>query len=177
MGKFVLFVETHRHAQVVLAEKQDVDAGDGGDFCNVLDARGSFNLQGHDAVVVVVSRVSQEACFVHAALRKVDGAGPCSGVLGTAHGLACFFRGVDVGDENAVGAHVEGLLNAGAVVVSAHADHGFCATVRNSGKHRRKFFIAHGAVLGVDEQPVIAAVGQLLGDGRAVRVQEQTHLG
>ena len=53
----------------------------------------------------------------------------------------------------------------------------FGAAIRDAGKHGGKFFVAHGAVLGVDQQPVITAVGELFGDGRAVRVQEQTHLG
>ncbi len=39
------------------------------------------------------------------------------------------FGGVDVGDENAVGAHVERLLDAGAVVVSADADERFRSAV------------------------------------------------
>ena len=38
VGELVLFVETHRHAEVVLPEEQNVDAGNGGDLGNVLDA-------------------------------------------------------------------------------------------------------------------------------------------
>ena len=65
----------------------------------------------------------------------------------------------------------------GRFVVSANADQRFRATVGNSGKHGGKLFVTHGSVLGINQQPVVTAVGQLLGDGRAVRVQEQTHLG
>src|SRR5579863_4644255 len=32
-------------------------------------------------------------------------------------------------------------------------------------------------MLGVDQQPIVSAVGQLFGDGGAVRVEEQAHLG
>ena len=91
--------------------------------------------------------------------------------------IAGFFGGVDVGDEDAVGAHVERLLDAGAVVVSADADEGFCAAVGDAAEHGGKFFVAHGAVLAVDQEPVVAAVGELLGDRGAVGVEEQAHLG
>ena len=50
------------------------------------------------------------------------------------------------------------------------------AAVGDAGEHGGKLLVAHGAVLGVDQQPVVAAVGQLLGHGGAVRVQEQAHL-
>ena len=90
---------------------------------------------------------------------------------------ASFFGGVDVGDEDAVGAHVEGLLDAGAVVVSADADHRLRAAVRDAAEHGGELFVAHGAVLGIDEQPVVSAVRELLGDGGAVGVEEQAHLG
>ena len=65
----------------------------------------------------------------------------------------------------------------GTIIISADPHHGFCAAVGNSGEHGGEFFVAHGTVLGIHKQPVIAAVGQLLGDSRAVGVQEQTHLG
>ena len=97
--------------KIVLSEEQDVDAGHGGDLRNVLDAGSGFHLQRDDAVVVEVAGVSQQAGLVHAALRKIDRARADGRILGATHRLARFFGGVDVGDENAVGAHVEGLLN------------------------------------------------------------------
>src|SRR5262249_32291654 len=42
--EFVFFVEAHGHAEIVLAEEKNVDAGNSGDFCHVLDAVGSFDL-------------------------------------------------------------------------------------------------------------------------------------
>ena len=52
MRELVLLVESHGHAKVVLAEEQDVDAGNGGDLGDVLDAGGGLDLQRDDAVVV-----------------------------------------------------------------------------------------------------------------------------
>ncbi len=108
---------------------------------------------------------------------KVDRARADGGIFRATDGLARFFGGVDVGDEDAVGAHVERLLDAGAVVVSADADERFGAAVGDAAEHGGKFFVAHGAVLGVDQQPVVSAVRELLGDGGAVGVEEQAHLG
>ena len=85
---------------------------------------------------------------------------------------ARFVGGVDVGDEDAVGAHVEGLLDAGAVVVSANADERFGAAIGDAAEHGGELFVAHGAVLRVDEQPVVSAVRELLGDGGTVRVEK-----
>ena len=82
----------------------------------------------HDAVstcsatmtfVVAVAGVAEQAALVHAALRKIDRARAGRGILRAAHGLARFLGGIDVGHEHAVGAHVERLLDAGAVVVPA----------------------------------------------------------
>jgi hypothetical protein len=87
-----------------------------------------------------------------------------------------FFRVVDIGNENAVSAEIEGLLDSRTVVVSADADDGLGPAVGNGCQHGGKFFVVHRSVLGVDQQPVVAAVGQLLGNGGAVSVQEQAHL-
>ncbi len=103
--------------------------GHSGDFRNIIDARSRFHLQRDDAVVVEVAGVAQKPRLVHAALREINRARSHPGILGAAHRLARFFRGIDVGNENAVGAHVEGLLDAGAIVVSADADHGLGAAV------------------------------------------------
>ncbi len=70
VGEFVFVVEAHRHAEIVLAEEENVDAGDGGDLGDVLDAGGGFDLQGDDAFVVPVAGVAEESGFVHAALRE-----------------------------------------------------------------------------------------------------------
>ena len=176
-GKFVLVVEAHRHAEIVLAEEENVDAGNGGDLGDVLDAGGGFDLQRDDAFVVPVAGVAEKSGFVHAALREVDRARADGGILGATDGFAGFIGGVDVGDEDAVGAHVEGLLDAGAVGVSADADQRLRAAVGDAAQHGGKFFVAHGAMLGVDEQPVVSAVRELFGDGGAVSVEEQAHLG
>src|SRR5580765_5145508 len=89
---------------------------------------------------------------------------------------ARFIRGIDVGDQNAIGSQVESLLNARAVVVSAYTHHGFGAAIRDTREHRRKFLVAHGAVLCIHQQPVISTVRKLFRDGGTVRVQEQAHL-
>ena len=127
--------------------------------------------------VVGVSGVAEQAGFVHAALREIDRARAGGGISGAAYGLAGFFGGVDVRDENAVGAEVESLLDARAVVVAADAHHGFGAAAGDAAEHGGKFLVAHGAVLGVDEQPVVAAMGKLFGYGGAVGVDKQAHLG
>ena len=119
VGELVFVVEAHRHAEIVLAEEENVDAGDGGDLGDVLDAGSGLDLQGDDAFVVPVAGVAEQSGFVHAALREVDRARADRGILGATDGLAGFVGGIDVGNEDAVGAHVEGLLDAGAVGVSA----------------------------------------------------------
>src|SRR6266849_1302295 len=120
MREFVLFVEAHGHAQVVLSQEKNIHTGHGGNLRDVLDARSCLYLQSDDAVVVVVTGISEQAGLVHAALWEVDRARADGGILGATHGLPRFFGSVDVGDQNAVGAHVEGLLNSRTIVVSTH---------------------------------------------------------
>jgi hypothetical protein len=69
------------------------------------------------------------------------------------------------------------LLDAGAIVISADANKGFRTAIGYAAQHRGEFFVAHGAMLGVDEEPVVSAVRELFGDGGAVRVYKQSHLG
>ena len=123
-----------------------------------------------------VAGVAEESGFVHAALWEVDGARADRGILRATDGFAGFFGSIDVGDEDAVGSHVESLLDAGAVVVSADADQRLGAAVGDAAEHGGELFIAHGAMLGVDQQPVVSAVRELFGDGGAVGVEEQAHL-
>ena len=49
--------------------------------------------------------------------------------------------------------------------------------MRDGGEHGGEPLVIHGAVLGIDQQPVVAAVGELLGDGGTVGIQEQAELG
>ena len=177
MGELIFVIEAHRHAEIVLAEEENVNAGDGGDLGDVLDAGSGFDLQGDNAFVVPVAGVAEQPAFIHAALGEVDRARADCRILRTAHGLASLGGGIDVGDEDAVGAHVEGLLDAGTVSVSADTDHRLCAAIRDATQHGGKFFVAHGAVLGIDEEPIVSAMRELLGDGGAVGVEEQAHLG
>ena len=134
-------------------------------------------MQRYDAFGVPGAGVAEQSGFVHAALREVDRPRAHRGILGATDGLAGFGGGVDIGNEDAVRAHVEGLLDAGAVGVSADPDKRLGAAVHDAAEHGRKFFVAHGAVLGVDQKPVVSAVRELLGNGRAVSVEEQAHLG
>ena len=110
--ELVLLVQAHRHAQVVLAQEQDVDARNRGDLGHVLDAGGGLHLQRDDDVRVRVADVAQQPRLVRAALRKVDRARTCGRVTGTAHGLPRLFGRVDVGHQHAVGAQVQRLLDA-----------------------------------------------------------------
>src|SRR4029077_18219130 len=121
----------------------NIYSGYGGDFGDVLYAGGGLYLQSDDAVVVEIAGISQQAGLVHAALREVDRARTDGGILGAAHRLARFFGGVDVGDENSVGAHVQGLLNSWAIVVAADTHKGLGSAVGNSRKHGGKFLVAH----------------------------------
>ena len=98
---------------------------------------------------------------------------PAVGIAAAADRGPRFLGGVDVGHEDAVGAHVQRLLDAGAVAVAADAHHRCRAAVGDAGQHAREAFVAHRPVLRVDQQPVVAAVRQLFGNGRTVRVQEQ----
>src|SRR5947207_3241647 len=77
----------------------------------------------------------------------------------------------------AVSAHVERLLNTAAVVSASHADQALDAAVRDPGEHRRQALEAHRTMLRVHQQPVVAAVRELFGDRRAMRIQEQSQLG
>jgi hypothetical protein len=69
------------------------------------------------------------------------------------------------------------LLDACAVVVPGHAHQRLRAAAGDAGQHGGEGLKSHGSVLGVDQQPVVAAVSQLLGDGGAVRIEKQTKLG
>src|SRR4051812_20180934 len=52
LRELVLFEQTHGHAKIVLAEEQNINAGNGCDFFDVLDAIGGFDLQSADGVIV-----------------------------------------------------------------------------------------------------------------------------
>src|SRR5581483_6596710 len=112
-----------------------------------------------------------------AALREINRARAKAKILNATDGLARFFGGIDIRHEDAIGAEIERLLDSGAVIVSAHTYQGFCAAIGYTGQHSRKLFVAHGTMLRVDQQPVITAVGELLGHSRAVCVQEKPHFG
>jgi len=122
-------------------------------------------LQRDDAVLVPIAGIAEQAIFVHAALGEIDGAGSSGGVFCAAYRLARFCRRVDVRNEHAVGAHVQRLLNAAAIVKTLDAHERFCTAVSDSGKHGGKALVAHWAVLGVHKKPVVAAVGELFRDG------------
>src|SRR3984957_17577332 len=107
--ELVFVVESHRHAEIVLAEEENVHAGAGGNFGDVLDAGGGFALQGDDAIVIVIAGVAKESGFVHAALGKINRARADGGIFGAAHGDAGFFGGVDVRYEDDVCPENEGL--------------------------------------------------------------------
>ena len=62
-------------------------------------------------------------------------------------------------------------------MVSGHAHQRFRAAAGDARQHRGKCLESHGAVLGIHQQPVVAAVRQLLGNGGAVRIHEQAELG
>ena len=59
---------------------------------------------------------------------------------------------------------VQRLLDTRAIVVARYPDHGLGSAAGDSAKHGRQLFIAHGPVLGVHQQPVIAAVRELFGN-------------
>ena len=128
-------------------------------------------------LLLAFAGIAEQAGLVHAALREVDRARAGRRISRAAHRLPGFFRGVDVRDQDAVGAEVERLLDAGAIVVAGYANHRFRAAVARSRKHRGELLVVHGAVLGIDQQPVVAAVRELFGDGGTVGVEEQAHLG
>src|SRR6202030_316581 len=87
-----------------------------------------------------------------------------------------FFGVIDVGNEDAIRSQIERLLNAGTVVVSPHSDQRLGSAVGDATEHGGKFFVSHGAVLRVDQKPVVAAVRELFRESWAVGVEEQSHL-
>src|ERR1700746_123772 len=135
MRELVLVVEAHRHAKIVLSQEKDVNAGDGGDLSDIFDARRGLDLKGDDAFVVPVAGITKQSGLVHTTLRKVNRARSDGRVLGATDGLACLFDGVDIGNEDAIGAEIESLLDAGAVVVSSNSDQRFCAAVCDATQH------------------------------------------
>ena len=120
--------------------------------------------------------VAEQPRLVHAALGKVHRARPRRRVPRAAHRLARLVGVVDVGHEHAVGPHVQGLLDARAVAVAGHPHQRLRAAAADGPDHGGKRLVPHRAVLRVDQQPVVAAVGELLDRGRAVRIDEQAHL-
>jgi hypothetical protein len=78
-------------------------------------------LQGDHAVVVPVTSVAEQAVLVHAALRKINGARSAVGYLAQLTAWRASGGGVDVRDKNAVGAKIERLLDATAIVVALDA--------------------------------------------------------
>ena len=83
--ELVLFVQTHGHAQVILAEEQNIDARHGCNFIDVLDAIRSLDLQGANDVIVRIAGVTQQALRVHTALRKIHGSSSRRRVPATAY--------------------------------------------------------------------------------------------
>ena len=139
-GELVFVVEAHGHAEIVLTEEENVDAGNGGDLGDVFDAGCGFDLQSDDAFFIKISGVAEKSGFVHAALGKINRARAHGRILGATDGLASFFSGVDVGNEDAVGAEIESLLDAGAIVVSADADDRLRAAIGDAASAWRKVF-------------------------------------
>ena len=121
--------------------------------------------------------VSQQAGLVRAALREVDRARSLGRIAAATDRLAGLFGSVDIGNEHAVGAQVERLLDTAAIMISGHAHHGFCSAAGDGGEHGRKLFVAHGPVLRVDQQPIVAAVRQVARRRSGCELQEQAHLG
>ena len=174
--------EAHGHAEVVLAEEHDVNTRHLGDLLHVVDASLGLDLDRDDDVVIVRAGVAEEASLVGGALREVDRAGAALGARGqrvaaARDALRHVVRRVDVRDQDAVGAEVERLLDAGAVFVARDADHGLGAAGGDRAEHGRQRDRLHRAVLGVDKQPVVAGAGELLRDGRADAVDEDAKLG
>eukprot|EP01043_Picozoa_sp_COSAG02_P043771 COSAG02_NODE_3844_length_6158_cov_3.953458_4_plen_162_part_00 len=148
--------ESHGHAQVVLPEEHNVDAIDLGDLLHVVNARFSLDLHGDDDVVVVPTRVAQKASLVGATLREVDGArAVCrtvrKRVFAARHGRLELRSGVDVRNQDTVCAQVEGLLDAGTVVVPRDADHRLGAAVGDRAEHAGERDRLHRAMLSVDK--------------------------
>ena len=125
--EFVFVIKPHRHAEIVLSEEKNINAGDRGNLGDILDARSRLHLQRNDAFVVPVAGVAEESSLVHAALREVNRARADGRIFHATDGDPRFFSGIDVGDEDTVGAHIERLLDSGAVIVSANTDQRFCA--------------------------------------------------
>jgi len=104
--ELVLFIQAHGHAEIVLAEEEDIDAGNSGDFVDVLDAVRGFDLESNDDVGVGAAGIAKETLSIHAALWEVDGAGTGGGIAPASDCGASLVGTVDVGDENAIGAEV-----------------------------------------------------------------------
>ena len=86
--ELVFVVEAHRHAEIVLAEEEDVNAGNGGDLGDVLDAGSGLNLQARQCrSLFAVAGVAEQPAFIHAALGEVDRARAHCRILRAAHGL------------------------------------------------------------------------------------------
>ena len=81
---------------------------------------------------------------------------------------------VEVGDEDAVGAKIECLLYAGSIVVASHAYHRLRTTILDGAQHLGQFLVAHWSVLGVDQQPIVAAMRELFSDRWTVSCQPLT---
>ena len=175
--KFIFHVEAHRHAKVVLAQKEHVDAGHGRNLGHVVDAALGLHLQRDNHIVVGTARVAQQTALIHGTLREIDAARTAHRITRAAHRLARLLRRVDVRHQHAIGTQVERLLNSGPVAVAGHAHHALGSAHRNRAKHGRQLLVAHRAMLHIHQKPIVATMGQLLGDGGAMGVQEQPHLG
>lgn len=173
----VLLVETHGHAEVILAKECDIHSGDGHDLLDVLDGVVGLNLEGDDDVLVSVGDVAEETSGVSGGLGEVDRASAAHGVEAAGDGFLELSGGVDVGDEDTIGSQIEGLLDSSAVLVAADTDHGLSLAVIDGADHVAQGAGIHGPVLSVDEKPVVARVAELGRDGWGGGVEEETHLG
>jgi len=108
--------------------------------------------------------------------REVDGASTGSRVAAAADGVGGLSSGVDVGHEDTVSAQVQGLLHAGAVIVASDTDKALGTAGGDGTEHTAQVLSGHGAMLHVHQEPVVSKVGDLLGDGGAVGVDEEANL-
>ncbi|GET89307.1 hypothetical protein, conserved [Leishmania tarentolae] len=169
-------VQTHGHAEVVLAKEGDIDALHSHDFLQVFDARRCLHLEGNHHVLIRLRHIAQKAFLVHALLRLVHGARARRWIVAAGHGLPQLLRIVHVRDQHTIGATVQSALDASAVLRARHAHHSLGVTRTDGSDHVRHCQRVHRRVLSVDQQPVVAGVTELASQKRAGRVQEDTEL-
>ena len=157
----------HRGREIGGADEQRVDALDGGDLVQRLERVEAFDLQDQAELVARRGGIILDGAEAGSAGQAGHASDAAGGVVHCGDGAAGLFGRADVRYHQRLRALIEVALDQGGVVVG-DADRGRDLGVGGDGLQAgQDVGNLHHRMLGVDQHPVEAEIGQKLGPDRA----------